>query len=177
MDKVNYPFEEYKMLKEESRTYTDVNFRDLQVLITLIAAFLVLISSSPGKDFFWNFWYFALAQFVVFVFLLIQLSRVAYILLLRQYLSELESILNKDKDNILRWESKIVPSRVASSGSLNSQGQILISITYFVLFCFLFIHSISLSNQLVPNLLYYILLAFEAGSLSYLFIRIILKKI
>jgi small-conductance mechanosensitive channel len=173
MESLNYEFEEYKMLKEEARAYTDVNFRNIELLIAFIGALIALLGSSAGYSLLQTFWSWAIAQFVVFVFLLVQASRLSYLGVLRQHLAFLEVRLNADNEkHHLRWESEVVPTKVAKISSPNTLSQLLLGVVCILLFLGLMIYSVSLIKPPKIELPYYILVVVECVSLSFLLCRI-----
>lgn len=165
----NFSFEEYKLLKEESKIFTNQTFRDFQLFIGLIAIFFASISS---KDFnLPKFASYTFMQLSVFIFIVIQFSRVVYLLIIRQHLFDLEKKLNQtsSSSNILEWESKVVPKKIAPLISYMTINQIAIGVIYFLIFLFLCAKSVSHSYSIkkedlvVPIWSYYfIVLPIEA---------------
>jgi hypothetical protein len=171
---LNLYFEEYKMLKDEAKLYTDVNFRELQFSLTVVAAF-VAVGHALG-DGTVRIWAFAVLQFVLYLFLLVQASRLAYLLSLRRHLSDLEIELNTGQKTKLQWESEIVPKKLATLSSLNYKTQLLISSAYVMSFLMLALYSIKEVWQAKLWWLYLALIVVEFLTLGYFADQIVRKR-
>src|SRR5438067_6112920 len=141
MDEINLYLEEYKILKEEAKLYTDGNFKELQFIITVVALFVTVVSYSQN-NYQGPFWWLVIVQFIVYLFLLILASRITYILSLRSHLAGLETKL-KGKDNSkLQWESILVSDTLPKYLSLNYLIQLMIAIAYIISFVILALNSL-----------------------------------
>lgn len=168
-NEINPMWEEYKFLKNEATTYTDVTFRDLQLLVTLVAAFIALMASGKGEEVLQNFWIIAIVQSITYVFLLIQLSRLEYLLTIRRHLFSIEQRLNAQfYNNKFQWESEVVPTQIAYSGSLNARIRYLIFGMYLLGFLSLSYYSADLSHRQTIRCVYQYFIG--AQCLSFLYI-------
>lgn len=174
---LNLIWEEYKLLKEEARSFTNVTFRDLQLIVTFMAAFVALMVTVEGQKFLHSFLIMAIAEAIAYVFLLIQLSRLAYLATVRKHLSKLEHLLSKESDlNRLRWESEIVPNRIANPKSLNAQSKALIAIVYILGFLYLSQYSLGLSQKNAPDMLYLCIIYAQYVTFIYMLGRLLFQN-
>lgn len=178
-EKINLWFEEYKMLKEEAKSYTDSNFRDLQILLTVLAVFISFSGLEIGGFQLPLFWNFVIIQLIIYVFLLLQLSRLIYLFILRDHLIVLEIKLNENNIGELEWESVVVPTRLTRVSTLNFQSQLLISLIYV----FLFVTSIRLSFIFIDQInnfyqpCYFWITGIQIITLLYLFSAFIVRML
>lgn len=173
----NYMLEEYKILKEESKIFTNQTFRDFQLFIGIITIFFALVNSKETS--LPKFANYAFMQVAVFVFMIIQFSRIVYLLIIRKHLSELEHKMNSsyDKNHIFQWESKIIPTMIAPRFSYSTVNQFVIGLTYFGVFIILCCKSLQHSTRLDSNNLkdlimplwvyYYVILPIELIFICY----------
>ena len=98
---------------------------------------------------------YAFMQIAVFVFMIIQFNRGFYLLVVRNHLSKLESIMQANAGNndnlIFEWESRVVPNKISPSKSYSSRSQLVIGIIYFGIFVILCCKSIQHSLSLHPK--------------------------
>ena len=178
--KINLLFEEYKLLKEEARNYTDSNWRDFQIIIAIATVVASLSNVALGVLQIPVFWSFMIVQTFVYFFLLIQLSRLVYLLTLRTHLSDLENRLNVNNIGELQWESKIVPQKLMKISSLNLHAQFVLGSVYLLLFVVFLVQSILKIGQ-VGNLmsqLGVVFMAFlEVATLGYIGGRLFLREL
>ena len=167
--KINYALEEYKMLKDEVKTFTNQTFRDFQLFIAIIAIFFTLIGSKDNG--FSKFGNYAFMQFAVFIFIIIQFNRIIYLLIVRKHLANLEVKLNSDfdKNHWFQWESEIVPSKISPLNSYSSISQIFIGSMYLIILAVLIYQSLEHYSDFESRdkkfilLFYCILLVFEVA--------------
>lgn len=179
-EKINLLFEEYKLLKEESRSYTDSNWRDFQIVITIAALFVSLGNLGAGMLQVPAFWNFMTVQLFIYFFLLIQLSRLVYLFTLRIHLSDLESRLSINNIGELQWESKVVPQKLMKTSSLNLQAQIVMGCAYAFLFTSFLLLSIVMIDQVsnaILRIVLYCIDLLEVVTLGYIGARLLLKKL
>lgn len=163
----NYNLEEYKLLKDEAKTFTNQTFRDFQLFIGIITIFFALINSKEAD--LPKFASYAFMQLAVFIFLVIQFSRIVYLIIVRKHLAQLEDSMNKefDKNFIFKWESVVVPAQIAPLRSYSSISQIAIGVMYLGIFLFLCYQSLCFAKTLtsdekqLPMWTYYSLLGIE----------------
>ena len=98
--------EEYKFLREETKSFTDQSLRDLQMFLGILAILITLSSIKPEIESdptnilsFKGFWYFAIIQAATFIFLVVQFIKIIYILEIRRHLRYLEDVLNAENLN------------------------------------------------------------------------------
>jgi hypothetical protein len=175
-----YSLEEYKILKDEAKSFTNQSFRDFQLFIGLIAIFFALINSRDSSI--PKFASYSFMEITVFIFLVIQFNRLAYLLVVRNHLAELENRMNKsfDKGSFFEWESKIIPSKIAPRKSYSSISQLIIGAAYLLIFGALWLKSYLYSMTLTPDeihipvmffngflVLYYLFLGIEIAIIVY----------
>jgi hypothetical protein len=189
--KANYTLEEYKILKSETKTFTEQSFRDFQIFVGILAIFFTLLgSSNKGEEYLSRFASYALMQIAIFIFLLIQYTRVSYLLIVRKHLAELEEILNSEladsvtenKNEIIsyqkpklrfRWESEIVPSEISHLKTFITHNQVGIVIVYLFIYGILGYKSFKWIRQLeFPHVYYTLLFILESLFLVYGIIRL-----
>ena len=169
--------EEYKSLRAEAQSFSDLNFRDVQFLATLIAALMAIANFRQGASALALFAGFAALQFVAFLFLLTQASRLAYLFVLRARLRTLESHLNEPHgERPLAWETEIVPLSLASPSSLNYQSQIALGLFQVLAFGVLVYFSVRTSLLVHQTMPYFALVLAEVILLLYLASRLLLGK-
>ena len=182
-NEANHNLEEYKILKEESKSFTNQTFRDFQLFIGIITIFFALTNSKETSM--PKFASYAFLQTAVFVFLTIQFNRAVYLLIVRSHLVKLENAINSsiDRTHIFEWESKVVPSKIAPSNSYSSRSQFAIGVIYFCIFLFLsgksIQHSTSVQTKelLFPIEIYYwVILPFEFLFILYSLYSIVKAK-
>lgn len=137
--------EEYKFLREETKSFTDQSLRDLQMFLGILAILITLSSITPNLkpseesvQTIKIFWYFAIIQAATFIFLVVQFIKIIYILEIRRHLRDLENVLNSEINNReyhLKWETLIVPTRLASKKSYIIHAQIVLGFMYGLFFC------------------------------------------
>lgn len=175
---INLMWEEYKLLNEESRAFTNATFRDLHILATLVVAFIALMATSDEHNMLENFWVIAIAQSVFYVFLLIQLSRVVYLFTLRRHLLTLERRLNDNGgEDRLAWESEIVPTQIASPWSLNAHAKSFIGIIYIIGFAALTHYGLSLLPECSDKRPYHYVVAVQCAIYIYILGRLGAQRI
>ena len=179
-EELDYSFEEYKILKKEAIDNSNVFYQHLQIFASILASVILLLNVTENQGLLINFWFFAIGQFFLYIFLLIQANHVIYLLLIRNYLAKLEKrFKQRNPSNYPKWESEYATKNVFSLKSSNTHSQILISIIYvFIYLLFMYISWIKLEdqNQIIP--IYYIcIMIFELISLLYLAIRILIKTV
>lgn len=178
--------EEYKFLREETKSFTDQSLRDLQMFLGILAILITLSSIKPEIEFdptnilsFKGFWYFAIIQAATFIFLVVQFIKIIYILEIRRHLRYLEDVLNAENLNSnydLKWETVIVPKRLASWKSYTIYGQIVIGLMYGVFFITIVGASCLQIYEIkdVYHIWYFIILILEFIFLFYSAFRILL---
>lgn len=178
--------EEYKFLREETKSFTDQSLRDLQMFLGILAILITLssikpeIKSDPTNILsFKGFWYFAIIQAATFIFLVVQFIKIIYILEIRRHLRYLEDVLNAENLNSnydLKWETVIVPKRLASWKSYTIHGQIVIGLMYGVFFITIVGASCLQIYEIkdVYHIWYFIILILEFIFLFYSAFRILL---
>ena len=169
--------EEYRSLRDEAKSFTDMNFRDVQFFATLIAAFMVVARFKEGASALAFFWSFAILQFVAFLFLVTQASRLVYVFALRERLRALEKYLNEPyQEKPFAWESTIVPSSLSNPSSLNYQSQMALGLSELLAFVVLAYFSIRAAAFVNPTAPYIALVLAEFLLLFYLAVRLALRK-
>jgi hypothetical protein len=179
-EKINLLFEEYKLLKEESRNYTDSNWRDFQIIITIATVVISLSNLGFGTLQVPAFWSYMVVQLFIYFFLLIQLSRLVYLFTLRIHLSDLENRLNVNNIGELSWESRVVPQQLMKTSSLNLQAQIIMGFVYsllFISFLVLSVGTISQVDNLALRLIFGGIDFLEVITLGYIGARLLFKKL
>ena len=178
--------EEYKFLREETKSFTDQSLRDLQMFLGILAILITLSSIKPEIESdptnilsFKGFWYFAIIQAATFIFLVVQFIKIIYILEIRRHLRYLEDVLNAENLNSnydLKWETVIVPKRLASWKSYTIHGQIVIDLMYGVFFITIVGASCLQIYEIkdVYHIWYFIILILEFIFLFYSAFRILL---
>ena len=178
--------EEYKFLREETKSFTDQSLRDLQMFLGILATLITLSSIKPEIESdptnilsFKGFWYFAIIQAATFIFLVVQFIKIIYILEIRRHLRYLEDVLNAENLNSnydLKWETVIVPKRLASWKSYTIHGQIVIGLMYGVFFITIVGASCLQIYEIkdVYHIWYFIILILEFIFLFYSAFRILL---
>lgn len=177
--------EEYKFLREETKSFTDQSLRDLQMFLGILAILITLSSINPNLkpseesvQTIKTFWYFAIIQAATFIFLVVQFIKIIYILEIRRHLRDLENVLNAEINNRkyhLKWETIIVPTRLGSWKSYTIHAQIVLGLMYGIFFCVIVgsscIHIHEIQNGFRP--IYFGFVIFEFVFLIYSFFRII----
>jgi hypothetical protein len=179
-EKINLLFEEYKLLKEESRNYTDSNWRDFQIIITIATVVISLSNLGFGTLQVPASWSYMVVQLFIYFFLLIQLSRLVYLFTLRIHLSDLENRLNVNNIGELSWESRVVPQQLMKTSSLNLQAQIIMGFVYsllFISFLVLSVGTISQVDNLALRLIFGGIDFLEVITLGYIGARLLFKKL
>ena len=178
--------EEYKFLREETKSFTDQSLRDLQMFLGILAILITLSSIKPEIESdptnilsFKGFWYFAIIQAATFIFLVVQFIKIIYILEIRRHLRYLEDVLNAENLNSnydLKWETVIVTKRLASWKSYTIHGQIVIGLMYGVFFITIVGASCLQIYEIkdVYHIWYFIILILEFIFLFYSAFRILL---
>jgi hypothetical protein len=177
--------EEYKFLREETKSFTDQSLRDLQMFLGILAILITLSSIKPEGDSdaggilsFKSFWYFALIQAATFIFLVVQFIKIIYILEIRKHLRYLEGVLNAENTNDnynLKWETVIVPKRLSNFKSYTIHGQVVIGFMYALFFLTIIGVSCQQIHEIDPSYrkAYYLILCIELVFLLYSVFRLV----
>ena len=173
MNESNLPFIEYQLLWDEAKRSTRIAYHDFRLVFPVFTASLVFAASETGVAFLNNWWLLGIAQFVLFVLLLLHASRLAYLCVIRKHLGELEKKLSEG-ENRLVWESTIVPQYLANPRKISWQIDFLLLAIYALSFLLALIYSFILMRKTAQYNYYYLSgVSVEILVLVYLGVRLV----